>query len=112
MSNFKGDLVSLSKQIEIHPATGVEVDRIKWAYAQNSTSATTFVRQLLVALFPEDVLVMSNLRGGREREALDSTKLNAIYGIISALLFHLWSFPSVRYCITILLFCFCRSNSG
>ena len=72
MSNFKGDLVSLSKQIEIHPATGVEVDRIKWAYAQNATSATAFVRRLLVAVFPEDVLIMSNLRGGREKAALET----------------------------------------
>ena len=87
----------LCPQVEIHPGTGVTVDRLEWAYAQNAPKATVFVRQLLVAIFPVEVLLVSNLRGGHDRDALDKTKVDAIYGIISALVFYLWGFPSVSH---------------
>ncbi|KAL2083015.1 hypothetical protein ACEWY4_020788 [Coilia grayii] len=73
----------LSK-VEIYPGSGVLVDKLAWAYALNSTSATVFVRHLLTAVFPHDILLVSNLRGssrgkGDARLPLDKNKLDAIY---------------------------------
>ncbi|KAF1377158.1 hypothetical protein PFLUV_G00197690 [Perca fluviatilis] len=76
--------VSQSSKVEIHPGTGVMVEKLAWAYALNANSATVFVRHLLTAVFPVEVLLVSNLRGnkrgrGEARLPLDKNKLNAIY---------------------------------
>ncbi|KAG5273758.1 hypothetical protein AALO_G00155160 [Alosa alosa] len=76
--------VSQSSKVEIHPGTGVMIDKIAWAYALNSNSATVFVRHLLTAVFPLEILLVSNLRGtkrsgGDTRLPLDKNKLDAIY---------------------------------
>ncbi|KAF4114118.1 hypothetical protein G5714_004341 [Onychostoma macrolepis] len=57
---------------------------LAWAVAQNANSASCFVRTLLTAVFPIDVLLVSNLRGtsrdsGPQRQALDKMKVDAIY---------------------------------
>ncbi|KAK6493052.1 hypothetical protein HHUSO_G2527 [Huso huso] len=69
---------------EIYPGIGVFCDKLVWALANNSHTATSFVRTLLVNLFPLDVLLKSNLRGRSKdttehRPALDATKIDAIY---------------------------------
>ncbi|KAK0151543.1 hypothetical protein N1851_007171 [Merluccius polli] len=76
--------VSQSSKVEIHPGTGVMIDKLAWAYALNSNSATVFVRHLLTAVFPLEILMVSNLRGtnrsgGDPRLPLDKNKLDAIY---------------------------------
>ncbi|XP_036930491.1 uncharacterized protein LOC119023486 [Acanthopagrus latus] len=76
--------VSQSSKVEIHPGTGVMVERLAWAYALNANSASVFVRHLLTAVFPVEVLLVSNLRGnkrgrGDARLPLDKNKLDAIY---------------------------------
>lgn len=70
--------------MEISPGSNVFVDRLAWAVAQNANSASCFVRTLLTAVFPIDVLLVSNLRGtsrdsGPQRQALDKLKVEAIY---------------------------------
>ncbi|MGH0157561.1 UNVERIFIED_CONTAM: hypothetical protein FKN15_036183 [Acipenser sinensis] len=73
-----------TEPVEIYPGTGVFCDKLVWALANNSHTATSFVRTLLVNLFPLDVLLKSNLRGRSKdttehRPALDATKIDAIY---------------------------------
>ncbi|KAK7130514.1 hypothetical protein R3I93_020002 [Phoxinus phoxinus] len=75
---------SQSSKVEIHPGTGVMVEKLAWAYAINANSATVFVRHLLTAVFPVEILLVSNLRGnkrggGEARQPLDKNKLDAIY---------------------------------
>lgn len=70
--------------MEIYPGTGVMVEKLAWAYATNANSSTTFVRHLLTAVFPVEILLVSNLRGGKRgrghaRLPLDKNKLDAIY---------------------------------
>lgn len=82
-------LVSLFKQVEIYPGTGVMVEKLAWAYALNANSATVFVRHLLTAVFPLEILLVNNLRGGKRgggdaRLPLDKNKLDAIYSMFSA----------------------------
>lgn len=64
------------------------VEKLAWAYAVNANSATVFVRHLLTAVFPMEILLVSNLRGGKRgrgdaRLPLDKTKLDAIYSKFS-----------------------------
>ncbi|XP_041850661.1 uncharacterized protein LOC121645932 [Melanotaenia boesemani] len=75
---------SQSSKVEIHPGTGVMIEKLAWAYACNASSATVFVRHLLTAVFPTKILLVSNLRGGKRgrgdaRLPLDKNKLDAIY---------------------------------
>ncbi|KAK7891105.1 hypothetical protein WMY93_023068 [Mugilogobius chulae] len=75
---------SKSSMVEIHPGTGVMVEKLAWTYAMNANSATIFVRHLLTAVFPVETLLVSNLRGGKRggvdaRQPLDKKKLDAIY---------------------------------
>ncbi|XP_061567211.1 uncharacterized protein LOC133421576 [Cololabis saira] len=75
---------SQSSKVEIHPGTGVMVEKLAWTYALNANSATVFVRHLLTAVFPLEILLLSNLRGGKRgggdaRLPLDKKKLDAIY---------------------------------
>ncbi|XP_038556740.1 uncharacterized protein LOC119889899 [Micropterus salmoides] len=42
---------SQSSKVEIHPGSGVMVEKLAWAYALNANSATVFVRHLLTAIF-------------------------------------------------------------
>ncbi|KAM4568160.1 uncharacterized protein V3H82_012403 [Fundulus diaphanus] len=75
---------SQSSKVEIHPGTGVMIEKLAWAYAINANSATVFVRHLLTAVFPTETLLVSNLRGGKRgrgdaRLPLDKNKLEAIY---------------------------------
>ncbi|XP_070827111.1 uncharacterized protein [Chaetodon trifascialis] len=75
---------SQSSKVEIHPGTGVMIEKLAWAYAVNANSATVFVRHLLTAVFPMEILLVRNLRGGKRgrgdaRLPLDKTKLDAIY---------------------------------
>ncbi|KAL1276391.1 hypothetical protein QQF64_036014 [Cirrhinus molitorella] len=72
-----------TEQMEISPGSNVFIDRLAWAVAQNANSAFCFVRKL-TAVFPVDVLLVSNLRGtsrdsGPQRQALDKKKVDAIY---------------------------------
>ncbi|CAB1413501.1 unnamed protein product [Pleuronectes platessa] len=60
------------------------VEKLAWAYAVNANSATVVVRHLLTAVFPVEILLVSNLRGGKRgrgdaRLPLDKSKLDAIY---------------------------------
>lgn len=92
-------------QVEIYPGSGVLVDKLTWAYALNSTSATVFVRHLLTAVFSLDILLVSNLRGsskgrGDARLPLDKNKLEAIYST-----FYLFNCYVTNY----LCFCVCPS---
>ncbi|XP_023809697.1 uncharacterized protein LOC111947331 [Oryzias latipes] len=75
---------SQSSKVEIYPGTGVLVEKLAWTYALNSHSATGFVRHLVTAVFPPEILLVSNLRGGKRgggdaRLPLDKHKLDAIY---------------------------------
>ncbi|KAA0722333.1 hypothetical protein E1301_Tti007211 [Triplophysa tibetana] len=56
---------SQSSKVEIHPGTGVMVEKLAWAYAINANSATVFVRHLLTAVFPVEILLVINLRGNK-----------------------------------------------
>ncbi len=61
--------------------SNVFTDRLAWAVAQNANSASCFVKTLLTAVFPIDVLLVSNLRGrsresGPQRQALDKMKVD------------------------------------
>lgn len=65
------------------------VEKLAWAYAINANSATVFVRHLLTAVFPVEILLVSNLRGnkrggGEARQPLDKNKLDAIYSMFSS----------------------------
>ena len=87
------------------PGTGVYIDKLAWAYAQNANTATVFVRHLLTAVFPTDVLLVSNLRGGNRgggsvRLPLDKKKVDAIFSMFSC------------FCkgVTIFVNCLCRSG--
>lgn len=93
--------VSFFKQVEIHPGTGVMVEKLAWAYAVNANSATVFVRHLLTAVFPVEILLVSNLRGGKRvkgdaRLPLDKNKLDAIYSKFSV-------FNGIRPCFVLFL---------
>ncbi|XP_062400075.1 uncharacterized protein LOC134089632 [Sardina pilchardus] len=72
-----------TKQVEICPGTNVCIDLLSWAMAQNASSSSCFVRALLTAVFPKDVLLRSSLRGttknGPHYPALDKAKVEAIY---------------------------------
>ncbi|XP_060929852.1 uncharacterized protein LOC133004011 [Limanda limanda] len=83
-SSSTSESVIPSSKVEIHPWTGVMVEKLAWAYAVNGNSATVFVRHLLTAVFPVEILLVSNLRGGKRgrgdaRLPLDKRKLDAIY---------------------------------
>ncbi|CAB1438866.1 unnamed protein product [Pleuronectes platessa] len=83
-SSSTSESVIPSSKMEIHPGTGVMVEKLAWAYAVNANSATVFVRHLLTAVFPVEILLVSNLRGGKRgrgdaRLPLDKRKLDAIY---------------------------------
>ncbi|KAG7455569.1 hypothetical protein JOB18_010661 [Solea senegalensis] len=76
--------VSQSSKVEIHPGTGVMVEKLAWAYALNANSASVFVRHLLTVVFPVEIQLVSNLRGnkrggGDSRLPLDKNKVDAIY---------------------------------
>ncbi|XP_038144178.1 uncharacterized protein LOC119785398 isoform X3 [Cyprinodon tularosa] len=58
-----GALLFLSV-VEIHPGTGVMIEKLAWAYAINANSATVFVRHLLTAVFPTETLLVQLLRSG------------------------------------------------
>ncbi|KAK7922175.1 hypothetical protein WMY93_009077 [Mugilogobius chulae] len=74
-----------TEKVEITPGSQVYVDKLAWAVAQNANSASCFIRTLLTAVFPMDVLLVSNLRGTSRdsskpgRQALEKTKVDAIY---------------------------------
>ncbi|KAL1277331.1 hypothetical protein QQF64_024004 [Cirrhinus molitorella] len=68
-----------TEQVEISPGSNVFIDRLAWAVAQIANSASCVVRTLLTAVFPVDVLLVSNLRGTSrdsvpQRQALDKKK--------------------------------------
>ena len=78
------------------------VEKLAWTYALNANSATVFVRHLLTAVFPLEILLVSNLRGGKRgggdaRLPLDKNKLDAIYSMFSAIY--------VVFCQSSMLFC-------
>lgn len=65
------------------------IDKLAWTYAENSNTATVFVRHLLVAVFPLETLLVSNLRGTNRggadsRVPLDKLKVDAIYSKLSS----------------------------
>ncbi|XP_077353930.1 uncharacterized protein LOC144027522 [Festucalex cinctus] len=76
---------SIEDQVEIVPGSIVHINKLAWAVAQNANSASCFIRTLLTAVFPMDVLLVSNLRGtsrdssGTRRQALEKNKVDAIY---------------------------------
>ncbi|XP_076833294.1 uncharacterized protein LOC143478218 isoform X2 [Brachyhypopomus gauderio] len=83
-SNVCQPSVLRAEQVEIYPGSNIFIDRLAWAVAQNANSASSFVRTLLTAVFPMDVLLVSNLRGksrdsGDQRQALEKSKVDAIY---------------------------------
>ncbi|XP_076851558.1 uncharacterized protein LOC143502764 isoform X1 [Brachyhypopomus gauderio] len=83
-SNVCQPSVLRAEQVEIYPGSNIFIDRLTWAVAQNANSASSFVRTLLTAVFPMDVLLVSNLRGksrdsGDQRQALEKSKVDAIY---------------------------------
>lgn len=70
--------------VEIYPGSNIFIVRLAWAVAQNANSASSFVQTFLSAVFPMDVLLVSNLRGksrdsGDQRQALEKSKVDAIY---------------------------------
>lgn len=90
-------------------------DKLVWALANNSHTATSFVRTLLVNLFPLDVLLKSNLRGRSKdttehRPALDATKIDAIYSKILFINLFLIFINAILESAT--LKCFFLSNMG
>lgn len=62
------------------------VEKLAWAYATNANSSTTFVRHLLTAVFPVEILLVSNLQGENEAEEMHvyrSTKINWMPSTVS-----------------------------
>nr|XP_055059186.1 uncharacterized protein LOC129442896 [Misgurnus anguillicaudatus] len=73
--------------VELGHGTGIKVLRHQWTSALHAPTATSMVRVLLMAAFPLDVLIHSNLKGGKSktnngsdrRSALDKATMAAIY---------------------------------
>jgi len=74
-------------KVEISPDSGVMSNVHAWAKARHAPNATVCARSLLMGVFDIDTLCRSSLKGGKSKrdvaavhkEALDETKLNAIY---------------------------------
>ncbi|XP_076141369.1 uncharacterized protein LOC143123997 [Alosa pseudoharengus] len=86
------------EQEEVFPGSGVFCDARALRRANQSSTPTAMVRNLLVGVFDKHTLLNSNLRGGSSKTSpyhnhhapLDPEKLNAIYDATLA------RFPSVR----------------
>lgn len=83
------------------------VEKLAWAYALNANSATVFVRHLLTAVFPVEILLVSNLRGGKRgggdaRLPLDmiEDKLDAIYSMFSSFYVMCFANSPCFFCIS------------
>ncbi|CAI5669948.1 unnamed protein product [Oreochromis niloticus] len=76
-----------AEYVEIAHATGVKILKHQWAAALQAQTPTSMVRVLLMAAFPLEVLIQSNLKGGHSktdigaerRTALDKETMTAIY---------------------------------
>lgn len=81
------------------------VEKLAWAYALNANSATVFVRDLLTAVFPVEIPLVSNLRGGKRdggdaRLPLDKDKLDAIYSMFSSFYVMCFANSPCFFCIS------------
>ncbi|XP_051535408.1 uncharacterized protein LOC127430014 isoform X2 [Myxocyprinus asiaticus] len=72
--------------VELAHGTGIKILKHQWTSALQTQTATSMVRALLMAAFPLEVLIHSNLKGGMsktdcgaERSALDKDTMAAIY---------------------------------
>ncbi|XP_072163808.1 uncharacterized protein [Diadema setosum] len=87
-------------QVEIHPGTGVFIDREDWEKLNELDQPTAFARRMLPYVFSMETLLNSNLRGGRSTRdtkaepklALDQERVDAIYKSV------ITKFPNVSYC--------------
>ncbi|XP_026017162.1 uncharacterized protein LOC113018320 [Astatotilapia calliptera] len=76
-----------AEYVELAHATGVKILKHQWATALQAQTPTSMVRVLLMAVFPLEVLIQSNLKGGHSktdigaerRTALDKETMTAIY---------------------------------
>eukprot|EP00057_Strongylocentrotus_purpuratus_P021904 XP_011676378.1 PREDICTED: ATP-dependent RNA helicase DRS1 isoform X2 [Strongylocentrotus purpuratus] len=89
-----------SDQVEIHPGSGVFVDREAWDSLNELDQPTAFARRLLPFVFSMETLLNSNLRGGKStrdsaaepKNPLDPKRVDAIYNAVYC------KFPRVRHC--------------
>ncbi|KAF4114053.1 uncharacterized protein LOC131539513 isoform X2 [Onychostoma macrolepis] len=76
-----------AEYVELAHGTGIKILKHQWASALQAQTATSMVRVLLMATFPLEVLIHSNLKGGQSktdigaerRTALDKETMAAIY---------------------------------
>ncbi|XP_077063424.1 uncharacterized protein LOC143715477 isoform X1 [Siphateles boraxobius] len=74
--------------VELAHGTGITILQHQWTSALQAQTATSMVRVLLMAAFPLEVLIQSNLKGGKSktdgsterRSALDKETMGAIFG--------------------------------
>ncbi|XP_063971583.1 uncharacterized protein LOC129254364 isoform X1 [Lytechinus pictus] len=89
-----------SDQVEIHPGSGVFINREVWDGLNALDQPTAFTRRLLPFVFSMETLLNSNLRGGKStrdssaepRQALDPKKVDAIYKAVTT------RFPNISHC--------------
>ncbi|XP_026093248.1 uncharacterized protein LOC113065928 [Carassius auratus] len=73
--------------VELAHGTGIKILKHQWTSALQAQTATSMVRVLLMAAFPLEVLIHSNLKGGKSktdgsaerRHALDKETMGAIF---------------------------------
>ncbi|KTF74820.1 hypothetical protein cypCar_00046524, partial [Cyprinus carpio] len=58
---------SLSAKVELAHGTGIKILKHQWTSALQAQTATSMVRVLLMAAFPLEVLIHSNLKGGKSK---------------------------------------------
>ncbi|XP_011676379.2 ATP-dependent RNA helicase DRS1 isoform X4 [Strongylocentrotus purpuratus] len=95
-----GVLKKEAEIVEIHPGSGVFVDREAWDSLNELDQPTAFARRLLPFVFSMETLLNSNLRGGKStrdsaaepKNPLDPKRVDAIYNAVYC------KFPRVRHC--------------
>ncbi|XP_044132509.1 uncharacterized protein LOC122925037 isoform X1 [Bufo gargarizans] len=65
---------SKPKQMELHPGTRVYLSAPQWAAAQQCSTASAFVRAVIMSLFDTDTLLKSNFKGGASKRLTDGEK--------------------------------------
>jgi hypothetical protein len=78
-------------QVPLYEGSQVTLARSAYALAQQSSTATSMARTLLISMFDKQTLMTSNLKGGASKRPgkedsvrlnrLDSRKLEAIYSM-------------------------------
>uniref|UniRef100_T1ILQ3 BEN domain-containing protein n=1 Tax=Strigamia maritima TaxID=126957 RepID=T1ILQ3_STRMM len=66
------------KQVEVFEGSGVYCSSVAWARANFEVKPTLFVRKLVAALFDDDTLIRSSIKGGTHWASKDATPKPAL----------------------------------